>query len=183
MTFVGLFQEIKKVYGFCPCCDAPFRLSDVTLFTRKAPPSTAFDLLEAARERLDAATERFEISEEKIRERSRTLGQKAASERLAKLLPFFTSRKVSPRDVKVLFHPVDYIAFCGVSQGQCLSVDFVDRPADSKSREIIHESIDDSIRHSRVEWQTYRISRDGTVTSEIGRKGRRTQTRSRRIKG
>lgn len=123
---------------------------------------------------MEADIERFDASEENFRERSRIKGRRTADRQLAKVLPFFTSRKVELRDVKVLFHPVDYIAFCGMSSGQCLSVDFVDRLPESRAREVLQRSIDEAIQHARIEWQIYRISADGLVTAS-GR-GRRPKS-------
>ena len=40
MSSVQVFQEMKKIYGICPCCGEPFRLSDTTPFTRASPPPT-----------------------------------------------------------------------------------------------------------------------------------------------
>lgn len=175
MSFVQSFQEMKRIYGFCPCCSAPFRLSDATLRTRKTPPKTVFDELEDARDRLDLKRERFAALEDSIRARSRDQGRKALRERLGVFLPCFIKREVSLVDVKVLFHPIDYIVFHGKDEGRCLSVDFMDRPAESLSREKLHESLFAAIQHSRLEWQTYRITDDGRVT--LDSRGRRRNAR------
>lgn len=166
MTFLTSFQEMKRIYGLCPCCGEPFRLSDVSLYTRSAPPKTAFDELEIDQKRLQNAWERFDNVEDRLRQKARELGQKAAGRRLRRLLPFFTQRKLNPQDVKVLFHPVEYVAFCGMNGGQCRSIDFIDRPADSARREAIQKSLDESIRKARMEWQTYRVSPDGALTMD-----------------
>jgi predicted Holliday junction resolvase-like endonuclease len=163
MSFLDYFRSIKRIYGICPCCDQPFRLSDVTLFTRSRPPQTAFDRLADEWAAFDSAMQRFEARQARIEEASRKAGRQKARRRLTRIAPFFIANKIDPRDVRVLFDPVDYIAFCGLGNGGCKSVDFIDRGPESQRRVAIHESLAAAIRNGRLEWQTYRVTSDGRV--------------------
>ena len=40
MNVLTVFTEMKAIYGFCPCCDELFRLSDATIYTKLPPPRT-----------------------------------------------------------------------------------------------------------------------------------------------
>ena len=158
MSFVTAFGEMKSIFGFCPCCQDPFRLSDATLFTRTRPPSTEFDRLDAERERVAETERRFRERESRIRAKAVEDGRAAARRRLRTVAPFFTRRKIELRDVKVLFHPVDYVIFRGSCGSQCLSVDFVDHPATTRERERIQRSLQRVIEAGSMDWQTYRIT-------------------------
>jgi predicted Holliday junction resolvase-like endonuclease len=156
---------MKRVYGICPCCDIPFRLSEATLFTKVAPPKTVFEKIDEAYERAESRIELFEEREEQqIRDASRRLGRLAAQKRLRKIAPFFVRRKIDPQDVKLLFHPVDYVVFRGMQDDRCASVDFIDHPPNTRERETIQRSLGRSIAAGNLEWQTFRIGESGDVT-------------------
>lgn len=169
MSFAETFNEMKRIYGFCPCCGEIFRLSDATLLTRIRPPKTSFDRLRERENRLVRQQQRFDDAEEQIRDEARRLGQLAARRRLRAIAPFFSRRRIELRDVKVLFHPVEYIVFRGMSGKNCLSVDFIDHPAESVDRERIQSSLQATISSGRIDWQTFRIDEYGRVKVEGSR--------------
>ena len=105
-TMLALFSDAKRIYGFCPCCDELFRLSNIHLYTKEAPAPTPFDDLDRAVDRLDRSSKLFASREKGIREEAERVGQVAARKRLKKLAPFFADQRITPKDVKVLFHPV-----------------------------------------------------------------------------
>ncbi len=171
-TMLALFSDAKRIYGFCPCCDELFRLSDVHLYTKEAPAPTPFDDLDRAAEKLERSSELFASREKEIREQARRMGQVAARKRLKKLAPFFADQRIAAKDVKVLFHPVEYVVFFGLSEKDCSTVEFVDRPADSRSRERIQTSIRHALEEGNLAWQTYRVTDEGRVELESPRKPR-----------
>ena len=172
MRFAETFNEMKRIYGFCPCCGEMFRLSDATLLTRTRPPKTGFDRLREQENRLVRQEQRFDDAEQQIREGARKLGQLAARRRLRAIAPFFSRRRIELRDVKVLFHSVEYIVFRGMSGKKCLSVDFIDHPAESADRERIQSSLQATINSGRIDWQTFRIDEYGRVKVERARVSR-----------
>lgn len=166
MTFVTAFNDMKRIYGICPCCGDPFRLSEAALFTKTAPPRTVFEQMDDAFYRLERRIERFDELEAERREAARRRGQIAARRRIRAIAPFFVERKIVPSDVKVLFHPVDYIVFSGMGNGRCGSVDFIDHPPNSRERETIQRSLERTIRSGNLEWQTFRVNDAGRITLE-----------------
>src|SRR5882672_3991861 len=115
MDVLTLFAGFQRIYGFCPCCGEPFRLSDAQLFVSGPPPKTDFDRVADEQRKLDIAVERFDEREEGLREASTERGRNAARTRLSEIAPFFVSRRIDPNDVKVLFDPVRYLAFRGMN--------------------------------------------------------------------
>lgn len=166
MNLATTFQSFKSIYGICPCCDEVFRLSDATLFTRGRPPKTPFDHIDEQSERLERQVERFGEDEEEIREHARRKGARVAQEHLERIAPFFVKRRINPRDVKVIFSPVSYVVFQGLSEGLPRGIVLVDRPASNVQHERVQRSIGRAIRAGSLEWHTLRIETDGRVALE-----------------
>lgn len=166
MKLVEVFNELKRIYVICPCCGEPFRLSEATLYTKSAPPRTVFEQMEDARLRLERRIEKFDENEDAIREEARRLGQLEARRRLREIAPFFVARRIDPQDVKLLFHPVEYVVFRGMQTDRCASVDFIDHPATNRECERIQRSLDGAIKAGNLEWQTFRINADGRVVRD-----------------
>lgn len=166
MKPLAFFQEAKRVFGICPCCGELFRLSDATLFTKEPPPRTEFDALDEARRKLERAVARFEEQEEALREKAKASGQKAAQKRLKAIARPFVKRKIDPQDVKVLFDPIEFVAFRGMSNGEVEAVSLIDRPAARKDREKLQDSIRRTVQDGNFEWRELRIDADGRVEAK-----------------
>jgi predicted Holliday junction resolvase-like endonuclease len=166
MNLVDTLNGLKAVYAICPCCGDPIRLADADLFTKARPPKTKFDEIEEETSQIETQLERYEASRERIEEGARRRGRDAARQRLAEIAPFFTSRRIVPNDVKVLFDPVDYVVFNGLDAGCCGSVELVDRPPQNAMRERLHWSLERALKEGKIEWQTFHISDDGKVVAK-----------------
>lgn len=160
------FKEMKQLYGFCPCCHELFRLSDADLFIKERAPRTPFDELAARRARLDRQIERFEDRELEVREDARIRGRKKAARKLRKIAPHLYDRAVNPNDIKVIFDPVEYMVFHGLTKERCTLIELVDHPTKSPQREKVQRSIDAAIKAGNIEWQTFRVELDGRVSAE-----------------
>jgi predicted Holliday junction resolvase-like endonuclease len=147
----------------CPCCGALFRLSDARLFYRSPPLHTPFDSLEKERRRLQQQEERLWLHEEHLRERAREAGRKEQDRRLRSLTTYFRRHEINLHDIRLLFNPVDYIAFRGLSEKACTAIELLDREATSYERERLERSIERTITAGRVSWLTMRIADDGKV--------------------
>jgi predicted Holliday junction resolvase-like endonuclease len=169
-AFLTWFEETKKIYGFCPCCGEMFHLSDVTIFTKTPPPQTPFDRIADQQTRLQRQIERFDEKEEEIREKAKATGQRKARRHLKKLSPYFFGATVDLKEVKLLFDPVEYVVFKGLSKANCSSVEFVDHQPDTKERELIQTSLDAAIHAGNIEWQTFRVETSGRIVPETTRR-------------
>ncbi len=115
-------------------------------------------------EKVESRWQRLDDQRGALREKARLKGRIAAQERLQLFQPFFSRQRLNVRDVKVLFDPVDYLAFRGLGEGDCAEVIFIDREADSDRRERLHTSLRRAIDGGNLEWQTVRIADDCSVT-------------------
>ena len=168
MNFVQAFQEMKRIHGFCPCCGDVFRLSDATIFTKGAPPSTPFDKVDQEQAKVQRAVDRFDEREQEIREHATALGQKAARKKLKCIAGYFVERGVDPQDVKTLFHPVDYVVFRGLNGKKVTGIELVDRPPVTGAREKLQKTIRGALKAGNVEWRTWRIDADAGRVEEEG---------------
>ncbi len=166
MNVVAFLQESNRILGICPCCGELFRLSEAQLFTKEAPPRTPFDKLDDERRKLEKALERYDAKEEVLREKALAKGQAAAKRKLRGIAGPFIERKIDPQDVKVLFDPVEFIAFRGMTAGKVSKVAFLDRPARSKAQEAIQASLAKTVKAGNYEWKVLRISSDGRVEAD-----------------
>jgi predicted Holliday junction resolvase-like endonuclease len=166
MNFISVFHDFKRIYGFCPCCQERFRLSDIVLFTRQSPPHTDFDNLDMQWDKIENRRQRLEDQRARLQEKASAEGRIAAQKRLRSFQPFFSRRRLNVKDVKVLFDPVDYLAFRGLGDGRCTELIFIDREPESNRRERLHKSMHRVIDSGNLEWKTIRIADDGTITAK-----------------
>lgn len=169
MNLLEAFTGFQRVYGTCPCCGELFRLSEAAIFVSTPPPKTEFDALQEDEDKLQASIARFEDGEEKVRESARTKGREAAKSRLATIAPFFVAKGIDPNDAKVLFDPILYLVFEGMTDGICNRLQFVDPPPDNSEREKVHRTLAAALRAGHVEWRTLEVQDDGRIVSSSRR--------------
>ena len=165
MSAVRLFQDFQRLFGFCPCCREPFRLSDAMLFQRSVPPRTAWDELEDERNAVSRARERLDTDRAKLKAKATEQGQKERDRRLRNLTGFFRKSRIEVKDLKLIFHPVDYVSFVGLSKETCTRVELIDREPDSRQRERLQKSLEGTIQAGNVTWSTVRIDDSGAISA------------------
>jgi predicted Holliday junction resolvase-like endonuclease len=173
MNLVAFMQEQKRILGICPCCGGLFRLSDATLFTRQQPPPTPLDEVDAERRKADLAEQMFEEKAGALREAALRRGQAEARQRLRAIARPFVERDIDPQDVKVLFDPVEFVAFRGMAAGAVTAVVLIDRPVASAQQEAVQRSVAEAVEKGRYEWKVLRIDDDGRVEADRQRAERR----------
>lgn len=168
---IQTIDGIQEVLAICPCCGEIFRLVEGKFIFPQKRPKTCEYLELAALEtkvstedvRLSSAEERFE---EKLNGQKQQLiaqGRRQAKQKLKKIDPTFSAREIDPQDVKVIFDPVEYIIFHGLSSENGVNlVEFVSRSPESKTQEGIVQSIDKTIRNGDVEFETLHMRDDGS---------------------
>lgn len=170
-ALVHAIDGIQEVLAVCPCCGEIFRLVEAKFIFPQRPPRTCeyLDLVALERklavqdERLASAEERFNARLEDQREGLIERGRRRAKTKLKKIDPTFSGRDIDPQDVKLIFHPVEYIIFHGLNSERGVDlVEFVSRLPDSKAQEMIVRSIDTTVRGGNVEFETLHMKDDGT---------------------
>ena len=168
---VQTIDGIQEVLAICPCCDEIFRLVEGKfIFPQKRPMTCEYlDLIALEgkvsdeEDRVTSAEERFEDKLEQQRQQLTEQGRRQAKKKLMKIDPTFSAKGIDPQDVKVIFHPVEYLIFHGLNSGDGVDfVEFVSRSPVSKMQEAVATSIDRIIRDGDVEFETLHMRDDGS---------------------
>lgn len=85
--------------------------------------------------KVERAAARLENDRAELRQRALRDGRQEMRRRLRKIATFYRRQRIELEDLKLLFHPVDYVAFRGMSSRQCTSVQFIDCEATSRRQE------------------------------------------------
>jgi predicted Holliday junction resolvase-like endonuclease len=163
-TLGHLFGEFGHILGICPCCGELFRLTDARPYLKRKPMRSPLDDIEEEEGRLARAGERLDDREAEHRERAAILGQRRAKRRLRNIDQTFSGSGLDPQDVKVIFDPVEYIVFDGMSNGSVKRVVFMAHPPTNRYEEGVTASLDRTVKRGNYEFKTLRVTDDGKIT-------------------
>lgn len=170
-ALVGTINDVQEVLVICPCCGEIFRLVEGKfIFPKKPPRPSEYLKLVALENRvsnqdkaLTAAEDKFSNLLEKQREQLIAAGRERAKKKLKKIDPTFSAKNIDPGDVKVIFNPVEYIIFHGLTSAEGVTnLEFVSRIPKSKAQEKILTSVEKVIRDGNVGFETLRMNDNGT---------------------
>ena len=74
--------------------------------------------------------------------------------------------RYNPYDVKAILHPIDFVSFRGMEQGDVTDVTLLSRKLSSPKLEKIHNAIADVVKKKSYDWKVLRVSQDGQVKYE-----------------
>ena len=164
---VRFFAIQRNIFGLCPCCGEIFRLSDCRVYLRTKPQRDWMDILESKDNRLNRKEEKIDEIEEALREKARASGRRMARRAITRIDPVFAPRHLNADDAKVLFHPVDYVVFCGMKDsGIVKEIVLLDRKAQVPKRRRVQRSIEKVVEAGKYDWLTVRVQNDGTIVEE-----------------
>jgi predicted Holliday junction resolvase-like endonuclease len=168
---VQTIDGVQEILAICPCCGEMFRLVEGKFVFPKTAVKTCeyLDLVTlekqvaTEKERLALAEYRFQEKLDLQKKRLAQKGQKQAKRKLKKIDPVFSAREIDPQDVKVIFDPVEYVIFHGLNSARGLShLEFISRQPRSKLHEVTTRSIERTIKHGNVSFETLRLKDDGS---------------------
>ncbi|MFL6437691.1 MAG: Holliday junction resolvase-like protein [Terriglobales bacterium] len=154
----------RNVFGVCPCCNQIFRLSDSNIYLRKKPKNDWLDRYDHAEERVTRSETLLLEQEKPIRKLAQDTARRIARSKVSSMVCM--PRNVDPEDVKLLFHPVDYIVFRGMGTKRFRSILLLDRKSPSKDRQALQRSIAKTVEQRDYDWLTLRIGENGKVSEE-----------------
>jgi len=183
------YKEQYYVFGICPCCNKIFQLPDciVSIKNKKISLPELSNIINEQRkldqeeEKLDSLQESFYEKQENyqfkkeeyqsvepiIEKKVKLEGRKQAIKRIKKIDKVFVKRDIDPRDVRLLFSPVEFIAFPGMTDNDNFEEIsfFSKRPACAKEEKVV-VSIKNSIKKGNLEFTLIRIDDNGKVLYE-----------------
>ncbi len=161
------FAAQRNIFGICPRSGELFRLSDCKVYLKGKPRKDWMDNLDSVGRKLDLADEKLDQKEESMREKARKKGRRLADLAIRRIDSVFTPRHLNPDDAKVIFHPVDYIVFCGMKgDGPIKRIVLLDRIPKSSEHRRVQESIANALDKKQCEWKTIRVHQDGKISEE-----------------
>lgn len=163
---VGIFGDLAHILAVCPCeeCGALFYLSEARPYLQGSQPHSVVDDLRAAEGKLDRAEERLSVMEAELREAAAKAGLRTAKRLLKKIDPVFSGSGYDPHDVKVIFDPITYVVFNGMSKGVLSDIVLLARPPEDRETERLYKSLERTIKSGNLEFRTLRVDSEGRVT-------------------
>ena len=130
---------------------------------KKKPTPDWMDKFDASAERIDRAESKVMDEEAAVREKAREKGRRQALSAARKLDPVFHPNKSNPDDAKLMLHPVDFLIFNGMKQGDIRNLVLFDRQVKSKEEKSLQKSIEKTVARENYEFVTMQISEEGDV--------------------
>ena len=168
MSLFEEFQEMRKILCLCPCCGEIVRVSDLKLKVKGTSVNTWLDDYEKKSRLLDKKEENFEKKEAKLREIAVKKGRDAAEAIFnMSISPEIKKLRLNPHDVEAILHPVDYVAFKGMTaKGEVDDISFLVHPYKNQNLKLLGEQVKKSIIQKKYEWEVVRIADDGKLVLE-----------------
>lgn len=160
-------REQRHIFGICPHCLALFRLPEVKISYGDEYRPDWYEELEEKGRRIQDRIGDLEDQEHYLRRKAIESARRTQLPRLLKrIAPVFTGGSMSPQDVKTIFHPVDYVAFGGMSAGRVEDIVLLDQRTTDRRQKSIQSEMTRVIRNGSYTWRTIRVQTSGNVTVE-----------------
>ncbi len=161
------FQSFRTILCVCPCCGQIRRLSDLKLRYAGKAPSTWLDKLDEKSLALDDKEALFEEKEAKMREAAAERGRKKVDVILRKCMAKdLACLKFNPYDIKTIMHPVDYVVFDGLNDGEMNKIVFLSKSSASPPLVTLRNQIQKSIENKAYDWKVARVDITGKISYE-----------------
>jgi predicted Holliday junction resolvase-like endonuclease len=159
-----IFGALGQLMTVCPDCGELFYVSEAHPYYEGQKPHSSLDKLRSEENRLREAEERLDDLEVKFREKAARAGLLAIKRLLRKIDPVFSGSGYDPQDVKVMFHPVTYVVFKGMAQGEVTEVQLLTTPPQNQLGEQVQSSIEETVGKGNFEFRKLRVDGQGRVS-------------------
>lgn len=167
MSLLEEFQLFRRILAVCPCCGEIHRVSDLRLKSKVETKKTWLDEYDANSQKLTVKEQEFEAQEEKLRQEAIEKGRKEAAKTFQKALcPSLKKLKLNPYDVKPIFHPIDFVAFNGMTTQEQISDILLLAREQCAALDPIRKQIKKAVNNYKYDWQVARIDDNGNIDLE-----------------
>ncbi len=159
-------REQRHIFGICPCCRNLSRLPEIKISYRTKYIQDWLDKITAETDRWEEKIEEFEDEAEvgeTFRERTR---QTLLQTKLKKISPVFARNRLSPADVRVVAHPVDFVGFDGIASGELKRILLLDKRTDDSVRTSMQASIRKTVQNQQYDLTVLRIDEQFNVSKD-----------------
>ena len=158
-----IFSQLGHILGVCPRCDEVFYLPEARPYLDGKRPQSVVDKIQAEERRLERAEDKLAEMEALLREAASVAGLRMAKKLLKKIDPTFSGAGYDPHDVKVLFDPVTYVVFNGMSRGKLRDIVLLAKPPETSATERVYRSINRAIDNGNIEFKTLHVDDAGKI--------------------
>ncbi|MET4425766.1 Holliday junction resolvase-like protein [Bradyrhizobium sp. RT3a] len=163
MDFARSFSELGKILCVCPHCADLHYLADARPFLAGKRPQSIVNDIERQERQLERIEEQLDEQERGLRDQASAAGLRTAKRLLKKIDPVFSGAGYDPHDVKVIFDPVTYVVFNGMSRGRLREIVLLAKPPDTAGAERMHRSLRRAIDAGNLEFRTLRVDDKGAI--------------------
>lgn len=170
MGFEKFFKEQRHVFGVCPNpeCRTLARLADVRISYRTKYVKDWLDSIEDKVESWEQKQGELEDKQKEIKAKSIEEARRTVlPKKLKSISPLFQRSAVQPEDIKVVSHPVDFVAFDGLITNESLRrIVLMDGEVSGRLRTQVQNSIRSTIDAGKYDWSVLRVDEEGSITQE-----------------
>lgn len=167
MSLFEEYQTFRQILAVCPCGHI-HRVSDLQLKSKaEVKEKTWLDEFELEKSKLSNEQQAFENQKEKLRQTEIEKGRKEAEKAFYKAVcPSLQKLKLNPFDLKPILHPIDFIAFNGMTNQEEISDIQLLTREQCAVLDPIRKQIKYAVESKKYNWQVARISDDGNINME-----------------
>jgi len=163
-SFLQTFNQLKIIHCMCPKCDNIMRVSDLRIHSKGTTAKTWLDTFEAVEKRLEKKEEKYEDEEESIRQKAVERGRRQVPKLIKKSInKQFANLKLDPYDIKAILHPIDFVAFNGMNNGNVRNVTLLTNRTKNSHLQKLHKGIAKAVKNKAYDWKVLRVLHDGEV--------------------
>jgi predicted Holliday junction resolvase-like endonuclease len=185
-VIVAFYKDLNFFFCFCPCCGQISSLSEMNLKIKRSRVAVPkYEVIMEKQTTIEEQTGKTELLNERYQDRLESLemkleqfadvepiivnkvrheGRRQAILKIKKVDKIFFHRKIDPRDVRLIFSPIDFICFNGMTEHKEIkSINFLTRKPKTKHDENVVNSIEKAIDGGNVEFVLAQIEDSGKV--------------------
>jgi len=167
MSLFEEYQTFRRILAVCPCGKL-HRVSDLQLKSKaEIKEKTWLDEFDLGSNKLLIEEQAFEEQKEKLRQAEIEKGRKEAEKAFYKVVcPSLRKLKLNPFDIKPILHPIDFIAFNGMTNEESISDIRLLTREQCAILDPIRKQIKKAVEAKKYDWQVARIDDSGNISME-----------------
>jgi predicted Holliday junction resolvase-like endonuclease len=167
MSLFEDYQAFRRILAVCPCGKL-HRVSDLQLKSKaEIKEKTWLDEFDIESNNLLTKEQAFEEQKEKLRQAEIEKGRKEAEKAFYKAVcPSLRKLKLNPFDIKPILHPIDFIAFNGMTNEKSINDIRLLTREQCAILDPIRRQIKKAVEGNRYDWQVARIKETGNIVME-----------------
>lgn len=169
-SFDVFFKEQRHIFGVCPNpeCRAVSRFADIRVSYRAKYVKDWLDRVEDQTASWEEKQTELEGKQKELKAKYIEKARKTVlPQKLRRVSSLFLKSKVQPEDIKVVSHPLDFIAFDGLITNENLRrIVLLDSETSKSFRGGIQDSIRATVENGKYDWHVARVDEEGQVTLE-----------------